>query len=63
LGAAIVGALIEEARASNKRLRHMVFMLNTEARRFYERLGFRVFEDLGGYLHMEWAPDSEEREP
>src|SRR5437870_5813696 len=45
LGAAIVGALIEEARASNKRLRHMVFMLNTDARRFYERLGFRVFED------------------
>lgn len=58
LGAAIVGALIEEARASNKRLRHMVFMLNTEARRFYERLGFHVFEDLGGYLHMEWTPDS-----
>lgn len=59
LGAAVVGALIEEARASNKRLRHMVFMLNTGARRFYERLGFRVFEDLGGYLHMEWAPESE----
>ena len=59
LGAAIVGALIEEARASGKRLRHMVFMLNTDARRFYERLGFRVFEDLGGYLHMEWAPGSE----
>lgn len=59
LGAAIVGALIEEARASGKRLRHMVFMLNTEALRFYERLGFRVFEDLGGYLHMEWAPESD----
>jgi GNAT superfamily N-acetyltransferase len=59
LGALIVGALIEEARASNKRLRHMVFMLNTDARRFYERLGFRVFEDLGGYLHMEWAPESD----
>src|SRR5215212_10523100 len=55
LGAAIVGALIEEARASGKRLRHMVFMLNTDARRFYERLGFRVFEDFGGYLHMEWT--------
>ena len=63
LGAAIVGALIEEARASGKRLRHMVFMLNTDARRFYERLGFRVFEDLGGYLHMEWAPEGENREP
>jgi GNAT superfamily N-acetyltransferase len=61
LGAAIIGALIEEARASGKRLRHMVFMLNTDARRFYERLGFHVFEDVGGYLHMEWTP--EEREP
>ena len=59
LGAAIVGALIEEGRAAGKRLRHMVFMLNTDARRFYERLGFRVFEDLGGYLHMEWAPEGE----
>lgn len=57
LGAAIVGALIEEARASHKRLRHMVFMLNTDARRFYERLGFRVFEDIGGYLHMEWSSE------
>jgi ribosomal protein S18 acetylase RimI-like enzyme len=56
VGAALVGALIEEARASGKRLRHMVFMLNTDARRFYERLGFQVFEDIGGYLHMEWRP-------
>jgi len=32
----------------------MVFILNTDARRFYERLGFVVFEDLGAYLHMEW---------
>ena len=63
LGAAIVGALIEEARASGKRLRHMVFMLNTDARRFYERLGFRVFEDIGGYLHMEWAPEDVSGEP
>ncbi|MFL6256374.1 MAG: GNAT family N-acetyltransferase [Pyrinomonadaceae bacterium] len=60
LGAAIIGALIEEARASGKRLRHMVFMLNTDARRFYERLGFHVFEDLGGYLHMEWTPENDE---
>jgi GNAT superfamily N-acetyltransferase len=66
LGAAIIGALIGEARASGKRLRHMVFMLNTDARRFYERLGFHVFEDLGGYLHMEWTPEGEKsvnREP
>lgn len=58
LGGAVVGALVAAARAWGTPLRHMVFMLNTDARRFYERLGFRVFEDLGGYLHMEWAPES-----
>jgi GNAT superfamily N-acetyltransferase len=60
VGALLVGALIEEARASGKKLRHMVFMLNSGALRFYERLGFQVFEDMGGYLHMEWRPQSDE---
>ena len=32
----------------------MVFILNTNARRFYERLGFVVTEELGAYLQMEW---------
>ncbi|MDT7687354.1 MAG: hypothetical protein QOJ70_2828 [Acidobacteriota bacterium] len=59
VGAALVGALIEEARASGKRLRHMVWAENTGARRFYERHGFQVFEDVGGYLHMEWRPVSD----
>jgi len=59
VGAALVGALIEEARASGRKLRHMVFMLNEGALRFYERLGFRVFEDLGGYLHMEWSAEND----
>ena len=60
VGAALLGALIDEARSSGKRLRHMVFMLNERARRFYERLGFRVFEELAGYQHMEWRPESDE---
>ena len=60
IGTAVVTSLIEEARAAGKRLRHMVFMLNTDARRFYERLGFRVFEEVAGYLHMEWAPGNDE---
>jgi ribosomal protein S18 acetylase RimI-like enzyme len=60
VGALLVGALIEEARASGKKLRHMVFMHNTGALRFYERLGFQVFEDVSGYLHMEWRPESDE---
>jgi len=53
VGAVLVGALIEEARSAGKRLRHMVFMLNEGALRFYLRHGFRVFEEVGGYLHME----------
>jgi ribosomal protein S18 acetylase RimI-like enzyme len=58
IGAALVGALIEEARADGKRLRHMVFVMNTDALRFYERLGFRVVEDLGAYKHMRWVSDA-----
>ena len=54
VGTAILRALIEESRASGRRLRHMVFVLNTDAVRFYERLGFVAFEEVGPYLHMEW---------
>lgn len=60
VGTALLKRLIEESRASGKRLRHMVFILNKGALRFYERLGFRVFEDVGGYQHMEWRPESAE---
>jgi len=61
IGTALVRALIEEARASGKRLRHMVFVMNEGARRLYERLGFVVFEEVGGaYLHMEWRPKSDD---
>jgi ribosomal protein S18 acetylase RimI-like enzyme len=54
VGTALLNQLIEEARSSNKRLRHMVFVLNHEAHRFYERLGFVIIEELGAYRHMEW---------
>jgi GNAT superfamily N-acetyltransferase len=61
IGTVLVRALIEEARASGKRLRHMVFIMNEGARRLYERLGFVVFEETdGAYLHMEWRPESDE---
>ena len=67
VGTALILALIEEARASGRRLRHMVFILNEGARRLYERLGFVVFEEVGGaHLHMEWRPESDKsvsREP
>src|SRR5205085_53586 len=57
VGGALVQRLIAEARASGKKLRHMVFVLNADALRFYERLGFRVIEDLGAYKHMEWQAE------
>lgn len=53
-GTILITDLIDQARKAGKRLRHMVFVLNDNADRFYERLGFVVIEDLGGYKHMEW---------
>lgn len=53
-GTLLLKQLIEEARNAGKPLRHMVFVLNNDAHRFYERLGFVVIEDLGAYKHMEY---------
>ena len=55
-GTVLLRRLMDEANQSKKLLRHMVFMLNNDAHRFYERLGFVVLEDLGAYKHMEWRP-------
>ena len=54
VGTALLHRLMDYARQSDKVLRHMVFMLNDNAKRFYERLGFVTIEDLGAYQHMEW---------
>ena len=54
VGALLLQELIARARLADKPLRHMVFMLNSDAHRFYERLGFVMIEDLGAYRHMEW---------
>jgi ribosomal protein S18 acetylase RimI-like enzyme len=56
VGTHLLRGLMAEATETNKALRHMVFVLNDNAHRFYERLGFVVIEDLGGYKHMEWRP-------
>ena len=56
VGTYLLRQLMSEATQVNKVLRHMVFVLNDNAHRFYERLGFVVIEDLGGYKHMEWVP-------
>lgn len=54
VGTMLLRRLIDEAARVGKPLRHMVFVLNDDAQRFYERLGFVVIEDLGSYKHMEW---------
>lgn len=56
VGTLLLRRLMEDARATSKALRHMVFVLNPDAHRFYERLGFTVIEDFGAYKHMEWLP-------
>lgn len=58
VGTLLVGRLIDEAEHAKKPLRHMVFVLNNDAHRFYERLGFVVIEDFGAYKHMEWRPSA-----
>jgi len=58
VGGALLKSLIDEAKQSGRPLRHMVFIMNTDALRFYERLGFVVIEDLGAYKHMEWKSES-----
>lgn len=58
-GTRLVINLIDEARRTGQRLRHMVFVLNDNADRFYERLGFVVIEEMGGYKHMEWKRSNE----
>lgn len=61
VGSVLVGELIEEARATGRRLRHTVFFTNDGARRFYERLGFVVTGEAGGaYLQMEWRGANDE---
>jgi GNAT superfamily N-acetyltransferase len=56
-GTILLGRLIEESKQTGKPLRHMVFVLNNDAHRFYERLDFVVIEELGAYKHMEWKAE------
>ena len=58
-GTLLLKELMQEAGRAGKLLRHMVFVLNNDAHRFYERLGFVVIEDVGAYKHMEWRPSAQ----
>jgi GNAT superfamily N-acetyltransferase len=56
-GTLLLLRLIDESKRAGKALRHMVFVLNNDADRFYERLGFVVIEEFGAYKHMEWKDE------
>jgi GNAT superfamily N-acetyltransferase len=55
-GTILLRRLIDESTRTAKPLRHMVFVLNNDADRFYERLGFVMIEEFGAYKHMEYRP-------
>ena len=57
-GTILLKDLMREAEQAGKFLRHMVFVLNDNAHRFYERLGFVIIEDLDAYKHMEYKAGS-----
>jgi GNAT superfamily N-acetyltransferase len=57
-GHVLLHRLINESKQTGRPLRHMVYVLNNDAHRFYERLGFVVIDELGAYKHMEWKSES-----
>ena len=57
VGTELLRRLMDFSAQSGKVLRHMVFVLNNDGKRFYERLGFVTIEDLGAYQHMEWRAE------
>ena len=57
IGTRLLGALVDEAEASGRKLSIHVEM-NNRALTLYERLGFRRVGEHGVYLRMEWDPAS-----
>lgn len=55
LGTALIESVLEEGRRTGRTVTIHVEHQNP-ARRLYERLGFRLKEDKGMYLFLEWAP-------
>ena len=58
VGTTLLRRLMDLTAREGKALRHMVFVLNNDAHRFYERFGFRIIDDLGAYKHMEWRAEN-----
>lgn len=53
IGSAVISAVFALARAAGKRVQIHVERFNP-AQRLYKRLGFRLVEDKGVYLFLEW---------
>lgn len=60
IGTAVLKYLLGIARESNLPVRFYVEKLNP-AIRLYERMGFRVVEDLTGHLRLAWVPSENPR--
>lgn len=58
IGGALIAEVLAEAEAAGLPVGLHVEAANP-AKRLYERLGFRVAEDVGVYERMEWAPSSQ----
>jgi ribosomal protein S18 acetylase RimI-like enzyme len=58
IGTAIMRALMEEARRTNRAVRLGVAAANEQALRLYRRLGFAPIETKEHYLWLEWRPDT-----
>ncbi|HEX7865671.1 MAG TPA: GNAT family N-acetyltransferase [Variovorax sp.] len=57
IGTFVVKGLMAEARQAGLPLRLSVLRTNTAARRLYERLGFRKYEETPERCLMEWTAD------
>jgi ribosomal protein S18 acetylase RimI-like enzyme len=57
IGGRLLNELLSEAAAAQRPV-HIQVERNNPALRLYERLGFKVIEDKGIHLFMEWLPSS-----
>jgi len=58
IGTAVMRALMEEARRTNRTVRLGVAAANEQALRLYRRLGFVPIETKEHYSWLEWRPDT-----
>lgn len=58
-GTKLIQDILDEARAQGKPVRGHVEPYNP-ALHLYQRLGFKVIEDKGAYLYIEWSQTDEE---